>query len=133
MRLLRISRGGNIGFPGPVQSRRCFHFAAGRNVGPFDNRAVYFAGEIRGCGDNALFCLNEVFTTQLLSGQGLATVELTFVGMQGGVSLYTFKSLTYNFTSSEVPEPMTLTLLAAGLLGLGAKVKSRIRQRHPQL
>jgi hypothetical protein len=89
-----------------------------------------FGGEIRGCSDSALFCLNEVFSTQQLTGQGLATLQLTFSGtLPSGVTFYDFKSLTYNFTSSEVPEPMTITLLTAGLIGLGAKLKTRTRRR----
>jgi len=89
-----------------------------------------FAGQIMGCADSALFCQNEVFTTQLLSGQGLVTLELTFSGtLPNGVTFYDFKSLTYNFQSAEVPEPMTIALLAAGLIGVGAKLKTHTRRR----
>jgi hypothetical protein len=57
-------------------------------------------------------------------GQGIVTVQLNFIGISAsGHSLYTFNNLTYNFQPAEVPESMTITLLAAGLMGLGAKWK----------
>jgi hypothetical protein len=92
-----------------------------------------FSGEIQGCGDDSLICSNVVFSTQQLVGQGFATAMFTFSGtLPDGTNFFDFKSLNYTFTASEVPEPMTLTLLATGLIGLGAKARSR-RRRPPQL
>jgi len=45
-----------------------------------------------------------------------------------GATIYDFKSLTYTFTNSEVPEPMTLTLLATGLIGIAGTLRHK-RQR----
>ena len=89
-----------------------------------------FTGNIRGCEDN-VSCVNEVFSTVELVGQGTLTVEFLFSGtLDNGVSLYSFKSLTYNFQDASVPEPMTMALLASGLLGLGAKLRSRRKIRR---
>jgi hypothetical protein len=88
-----------------------------------------FVGNIRGC-ESSVSCVNVIFSTVELTGQGLATVEFNFAGTTAnGVSLYTFKSLTYNFQSSEIPEPMTIVLLASGLLGMGAGLRSRGKRR----
>jgi hypothetical protein len=70
-----------------------------------------------------------VFSVQLV-GQGIATVNLDFFFITaGGRSAYGFNSITYNFQPAEVPEPMTITLLAAGLMGLGAKWKFSKKRR----
>jgi hypothetical protein len=88
-----------------------------------------FTGNIRGCTDN-VSCVNPVFSTVELVGQGFLTVEFTFSGTTaGGISIYSFKSLTYNFQSAEVPEPMTVALFATGLAGLGAKLRSSRKRR----
>lgn len=87
-----------------------------------------FVGNIRGCDDNVV-CLNTVFSTTELVGQGLVTVEFLFSGTLNGMSLYSFKSVTYNFQDASVPEPMTVALLATGLVGLSAKLTSRARRR----
>ena len=81
-----------------------------------------FAGEIRGCGDSSVTCLNEVFSTQQLVGQGFVTAMFTFSGTVNGAQLYDFKSLTYTFTDSTVPEPMTLALFATGLIGIAGRL-----------
>src|SRR5262249_10453789 len=94
---------------------------------PFD-----FTGDIRGCGDDSQFCLNEVFSTQQLVGQGFVTAQFTFSGTVNGATIYDFKSLTYTFTSSEVPEPMTLTLLATGLIGIAGKLGHKKADRNKE-
>ena len=82
---------------------------------------VVFTGTIRGCLDAA--CTTEVFSVTELSGEGFAKAAFTFIGNQNGVSLFTPTSLRYDLR--EIPEPMTMTLLASGLVGLGAKLRRR--------
>lgn len=66
---------------------------------------------------------NAVFSTTLQGG-GTATLQLLFSGLNAnGDPLFFFQSLVYNFGGTEVPEPMTITLLAAGLMSLGAKLR----------
>jgi hypothetical protein len=85
-----------------------------------------FAGDIQGCGDDSLICSNVVFGTQQLVGQGTVTAMFTFSGTVNGATIYDFKSLTYNFTDpASVPEPMTLTLLATGLIGIAGKLRHK--------
>jgi hypothetical protein len=63
----------------------------------------------------------QIFSAALV-GQGLATLQLRFLGLTaGGASLYQFENITYTFDSAEIPEPATITLLAAGLAGLAAR------------
>jgi len=99
------------------------------------NAPFTFAGVIGACEqqglslDCGLGASNVIFSTQLV-GQGIATIQLDFFGLNpSGKSLYGFNSITYNFQSAEVPEPMTITLLAGGLMGLGAKWKFAKKRR----
>jgi hypothetical protein len=84
-------------------------------------------GDITGCLPDNTSCLNQVFSTTL-TGQGIATLNLHFDGTFNGVSAYSFQSLTFEFQDpAAIPEPMTITLLATGLIGLGAKVRRRAK------
>jgi hypothetical protein len=80
-----------------------------------------FSGDIMGCTDS-VFCGVPLFTTQQLVGQGFVTAVFTFSGTANGATLYDFKSMDFTFTSAPVPEPMTISLLAAGLIGLAGKI-----------
>ncbi|HEX3250114.1 MAG TPA: PEP-CTERM sorting domain-containing protein, partial [Pyrinomonadaceae bacterium] len=65
-----------------------------------------------------------------LTGQGTATLKLHFDGTFNGVSAYSFESLTFEFQDpTAVPEPMTITLVATGLVGLGANLRRRAKRR----
>ena len=80
-----------------------------------------FTGTIRGCLDAA--CTTEVFSVTELAGAGFAKAAFTFIGNQNGVSLFTPTSLRYDLR--EIPEPMTMMLLASGLVGLGVRLRGR--------
>src|ERR1044072_4121427 len=82
---------------------------------------VSFTGTIRGCLDAA--CTTEVFSVIELAGQGFAKAAFTFIGNQNGVSLFTPSSL--RFYLREIPEPVSITLLASCLLGLGIRFRGR--------
>jgi hypothetical protein len=91
-----------------------------------------FSGDIVGCLDESLFCSNQPFPMQHLVGQGFVTAVFSYSGtLANGITFYDFRSINYTFTSAPVPEPMTLTLLATGLIGVGAKLRSR-RRRSPE-
>lgn len=82
-------------------------------------------GDIIGCQPDNTSCLTQVFSTQI-SGQGLATLRYTFGTTFNGLSLYTFNSMTFEFQDpAAVPEPMTITLLAAGLIGVAGKLRHK--------
>jgi hypothetical protein len=90
------------------------------------------SASIFGCPGPAFLCTmdNAVFSTTL-QGSGTATLQLIFSGLNAnGESLFFFQSLTYNFGATEVPEPMTITLLAAGLMVLGAKLAHTSTKAH---
>lgn len=64
-----------------------------------------------------------IFSAQFV-GQGIATLQLR---INANSTLFDFQSVTYTFENAEIPEPMTLTLLALGLSGL--VVKRTFRKR----
>lgn len=113
----------NIGFLGE------FSFAVENIVLPsdtFDHQIevpFVFTGNIRGCSPSSLICTTEVFSTTELVGQGIAKAAFTFAGMQNGVPVFSFTSVRYDFRP--IPEPVTITLLASGLLGLGVRLRAR--------
>jgi len=57
-------------------------------------------------------------------------IDLGFSGLTpGGLSLYDFRSVTYVFENSAVPEPASILLLTSGLVAVGVQRKFRSRKR----
>jgi hypothetical protein len=90
----------------------------------------FFSGFITGCIGNALVCQTEVFTRELV-GQGTVTAIFGSGFPFNGLTLYSFRSVTYTFegAATEVPEPVTILLLTSGLIAVGANVRARSKQR----
>jgi hypothetical protein len=93
------------------------------------------SGSIFGCPlAQAPFCaegFNSVFSTQL-AGTGTVVVHLNFLDVDpNGNSRFTFGGVTYTIGDSNVPEPVTVTLLATGVIGLAARLRFRRKRRSP--
>jgi hypothetical protein len=82
-----------------------------------------FSGFLVGCEDS-LNCsaFNQLFGTDLV-GQGTVTAIFDSGFPFNGITLYSFRSVTYEFQGSgaEIAEPMTILLLTSGLIGLSAR------------
>lgn len=88
-----------------------------------------FSGFITGC-EVAISCTNQFFTAELI-GQGTLTAVFDLGStLPNGVTLYSFRSITYEFQPAEIPEPMTILLLTSGLLGVGVRQKLLRRDKH---
>lgn len=113
-----------------------FIFSAGAAILPPDMVEVtvttpfVFSGFIVGCTGSHLVCETEVFTRELV-GQGTVTALFGGGFPFNGVTLYSIRSVTYTFegAAAEIPEPMTILLLTSGLIGVGANLRKRSKQR----
>jgi hypothetical protein len=110
-----------------------FEFTAGSVIVPaaLTNISITvpftFVGTLAACpleaGGPDCTLAKQIFSAELI-GQGFATIQLSFIQFSSrGTSLYNLESVTYNFQSAEIPEPMTFVLLATGLAGLAVRRK----------
>ena len=81
-----------------------------------------FSGSLIGCPQSCV--VGPTIFSVTLTGSGIATIDLSFSGLIGGVPSFTFQRVTFNF---DVPEPISLILLSGGLAALAAKLKANNR------
>ncbi len=82
-----------------------------------------FSGTLLGCQVAPCTPQDAVFTTEL-TGSGLAFIELRFLPE---TNLFQHERTTYVFGPTEIPEPMSLLLLAGGLAAFGG-TKLRLKR-----
>ena len=115
----------NIGFLGT------FNIGSALSTLPVGTSDVTFVvpftwtGNIIGCQPDNVSCLTQVFSMDV-TGQGIATLRYRYDTTINGIALYTFQSMTFAFQDpAAVPEPLTISLLATGLVGVGVKLRKR--------
>jgi hypothetical protein len=123
----------NVLFTGTLQLNASFAVPVAFTNVTLTSGGSLFAS-ITGCKGPFLPCdqNNPIFSMTLL-GNGTATLHLLFSGVNhDGIPLFSFGSLDFDFGSPvQTPEPMTITLLGAGVVGFAAKLRlSRRKRRH---
>lgn len=118
----------NGSFFNNVLIRGSFTFTGDPFVVPNSTSAVSitapfsFSGAISGCTLADFDCHTPVFSTQLV-GDGIATIQLSALIDSQGRVLFDFVNVNYAFN---VPEPISVILLASGVAALGiTKLKRR--------
>jgi len=88
--------------------------------------AFTFSGSLVVCGTNP--CSGPIsFSTQLV-GSGQAMIDLIF-NNNVPHPVFDFKSVTYVFENTAVPEPTSILLLTSGFVAIGARWKFKSRKR----